>query len=695
MKSLTNIVARMPQIMPQVTDLVWGNFAERLRAVDALAATGDRRVLPVLCERIGDPSQEVVVRIRAGIDLVDPITAVQVAREMTCNGGQDHLRVATSYFLRHAPWELPEPAPNPQATIASLRGMRNIAQLRRALIARHPGIRRAAARRLAAVADPMTLMDLDVHLQGKLRIPPDGILGVFVRVLPIFAYERVEAASVTWSEESCTLLAALARVGGRGTWMLLTLLSRGGAGPAEEELVRHRPRELLQRCGEWLLAGDQKRSERAVSILSNLIGAHAPTSRFLQNEALAMLLAALERAQPGAKAMALQLLTDSADPASLSCDAVKFLRHKDARVRRGALALLAAQGRVDQVEVVRRMFENNHERGKVRAQALLTLARLDPAGRLERARVAISDERYQVVEAGLDSLDGLTVPISLCEVGCQVIGRSPGDGWRMLLEWLLDRFPEQSTTNPHERPAVGGTRGAGPRRGGALRVRARGAVMGGLRRVTTAEGSGGWMEDGGDVDSEPVGSRCLLGGTGVGRGGVERRPGAPGVAASHAGRGARPLACPLELRGATLRGPAAPSRRGPLRSPRERGLRRHVGGRPVRGHEQTRRPHRVRGRGRASHLLRPPGWVGAGVARGPARASRDAARPCGRQRERAGNALPPALCRTPDSKVGEASGSGAALGDGVAPGAERCGDAAMMRRMGVCKSDQRGKAHAG
>jgi HEAT repeat protein len=444
MKSLMKIVAEIPEVMPQVADLVWGNHAERLRAVDALAATGDRRVLHVLCERIGDPSTDVVALILARIDLVDPITGAQVAREMMIDGRLDHLRVALAYFHCHAPWELPEGAPSPRQTVASLGETLDGARLRRALIARHPGIRRAAAERLAAVADPIAILDLDVHLQGTPRVPLDGILALFLKLHPTFVVACAEAARSTRSVASAALLVALAQVGGRGTSILLSLLDHEENEAVLEVLLRYRPREVLQRCRKWLRDGDSDRSVEAVWILHDFV-VEPPGSRpSLRRTALAALVAALDRPQPEVVTHVLRVLSRASDAAAIPCDAGPLLEQGDAEVRCAALELLAAQGRVDRLDAIEQLLGDAD--GDVRAQALSTLAKLDPARQIERVHVALRDEDPAVRMAALESLDGWAVPSSLCDEGCHMLRQSPGDEWRTLLQWLLKTFPQQSTT---------------------------------------------------------------------------------------------------------------------------------------------------------------------------------------------------------------------------------------------------------
>ena len=256
MKSLAMIVAEIPEVLPQVATLVWGTPAERMRAADVLVATWDPRVLAILCDRIGDPCSDVVAHLVARIDLLDPILGVQVAREMILDGRQDHLQIALAYFQRHAPWELPAGAPSPGTAIASLAEAADVARLRRALVARHPGIRRAAARRLVQVADPESLREFEGYLEGQQRIVLDGILEAFVRVHPTMVFIYADAGSATLGAENTALLDALARIGGRGTHILFSMLGFGRLGAGLDALLRYRPRELLQRCQEWLRDGD-------------------------------------------------------------------------------------------------------------------------------------------------------------------------------------------------------------------------------------------------------------------------------------------------------------------------------------------------------------------------------------------------------------------------------------------------------
>ena len=244
-------------------------------------------------------------------------------------------------------------------------------------------------------------------------MPPEGILEVFLRVMFLLAYVYADTAACSRSPESNALLTGLARVGGRGTEILLSFLGRAKSGPVEEVLLQYRPRELLEHCRVLLLDGNPKRSKQAISILSSFVSTRAATSRFLQKRALALLVTALDRPQPGLKAHVLLALARSADPASLPVDALKMLQHEDYKVRCAALRLLAAQGRVDVVRVAERILEDEDEAAFVRAAALSTLARLEPDRRIERTRAAMEEGNVPVLEAALESLDDVDVPDAL------------------------------------------------------------------------------------------------------------------------------------------------------------------------------------------------------------------------------------------------------------------------------------------
>ena len=151
----------------------------------------------------------------------------------------------------------------------------------------------------------------------------------------------------------------------------------------------------------------------------------------------------LERHDYQVKGEALLVLARTRQVGTVPCDAKRLLRHRNAQVRCGALEVLAAQRRTDQMHLLELMCTDRH--ASVRAVALRVLGELDPGGQLGRVHRAMPDEDPGVLVAALKSLDGQAVPNSLCDEGCRVLREVPGGARDVLLEWLLKAFPQQST----------------------------------------------------------------------------------------------------------------------------------------------------------------------------------------------------------------------------------------------------------
>jgi len=442
LNAVSKTAAAMPEILPHAADLVWGTPAEKERAVDVLVVSIGTRALPALCERIGDPYPSVVAHVLARIDLLDPVMGVLVAREMTTSGRASHQEIANSYFERHAPWELPVGGPAPKETVRSMRDGGDVPRLVRGLVASHPRIRRTAAQELLAVADPGTILQLEPHLLERSAIPLDGILRALLRTRYGLVSRFVKEAVDTGEGEEQPLLDSLALAGELGSGVLLSMHAAYRCPAAAETLIRLRPWDLMKWCQQWLGRSESYRSELAIVTLGRFAVNRSGVSPELQRTALRLLATELRRPEPNLKGIALVTLSKSPEVAKVAFNATDLLWHREALVRCGALAFMAAQGRTEKVPAMEEVLRDDD--GEVRAEALRALARVDPDRQVERASEMVWDEDPRVVMASLASLGDSAIPTRFCDVGCRVLRESRGIGLYMVFAWLLEHFPDHS-----------------------------------------------------------------------------------------------------------------------------------------------------------------------------------------------------------------------------------------------------------
>jgi hypothetical protein len=331
MKNHVRMAAQKPEVLPQVADLVWGAPFEKIRAVDALVACADRAALPILCERIADDSLEVVAYVLSRIDRLDPVTGVLVAREMSVNGHPDHLQIVHEYFACNAPWELLDGGPELRSQVRGLAESYDVPRLLRALLDPRSGLRRAAIRRLLAVADVSTLRELEVHLEPDHRVISEGILDLLLRVsLPrVYACARDATWEAHPSDEP--MLMAMARVGGLGTMVLLDLYMREGSDLAEEALLRYQPRELLVRCRRHLASGNREWWRDATDLLLALVDTCWRSRPMVHRAAIETLVSLFQWIDPEIQSLALYGLSRTQAPHEIATDVTPLLQHPEVR----------------------------------------------------------------------------------------------------------------------------------------------------------------------------------------------------------------------------------------------------------------------------------------------------------------------------------------------------------------------------